>query len=66
LSRHEVKLKLEQEISKIVPFLEMLIDPANKGKGCLTQACKPLIKGLPEWLVSLIVAVLALNFHISD
>jgi hypothetical protein len=44
----------------------MLIDPANKGKGCLTQVCKPLTKGLPEWLVRLIVAVLAPNFHMSD
>jgi hypothetical protein len=33
LSTHEVKLQLEQEISKIVLFLEMLIDPANKAKG---------------------------------
>jgi hypothetical protein len=59
-------LQLEQEISKTVPFLKMLIDPANKGKGCLTQVCKPLTKGLPEWLVRLIVAVLAPNFHMSD
>jgi hypothetical protein len=53
-------LQLEQEISKIVPFLEMLIDPAYKAKG------KPLITEVPEWLVRLILAVAAPTFHISD